>query len=68
MRRVKLTMKQYNELVDSRDWCHRKGFESMKRWYDEELNFLARRRALPVGVQSDIEEDPRNSRSAGRYE
>ena len=56
MKRVRLTMKQYNELVESRDWCHRHGFESMKRWYDEELFFLARRRSLPMGVQAEYEE------------
>jgi hypothetical protein len=49
-------MKQYNELVESRDWCHRNGFESMKRWYDEELLFQSRRRALPIGVQTEYEE------------
>jgi hypothetical protein len=51
-----MTMKQYTELLESRDWCHRKGFESMKRWYDEELTFQARRRALPIGVQAEYDE------------
>ena len=61
MKRLKLTMKQYNELTESRDWCQRHGFEGMKRWYDEELAFQARRRALPNGVQvmEEVEERPR---------
>lgn len=64
MKRVRLTMKQYNELVESREWCKLNGFESFARWYDEELSFLARRRALPIGIQS--EEEP-EERPRGRW-
>jgi hypothetical protein len=56
VKRVRLTMKQYAELVESREWCSRNGYEAMKRWYDEELAFQTRRRALPVGVQPEFEE------------
>ena len=64
MKRVRLTMKQYNELLESRDWCAKNGFEGFKRWYDEELTFQARRRALPIGVQvmEQDEERPRRDR------
>lgn len=55
MKRVRLTMDQYQELVEARDWCHRNGYEAFKRWYDEELAFQTRRRALPIGVQSGYE-------------
>lgn len=61
MKRVRLTMTTYNELLEARDWCARRGFESMKRWYDEELAFQERRRALPLGVQTEYDEDPRNA-------
>lgn len=57
MRRVRLTMDQYNELIESRDWCHRHGFEGMKRWYDEELAFQSKRRALPIGIQTEEPEE-----------
>jgi hypothetical protein len=57
VKRVRLTMKQYNELVDARDWCARKGFESLKQWYDEELAFIAYRRALPIGVHQELPEE-----------
>ena len=62
--RVRLTMKQYNELITARDWCALNGFEGFKRWYDEELTFQARRRALPIGVQVEEEDDvpPRRER------
>lgn len=62
MKRVRLTMKQYNELIEARDWCARRGWEGMKRWYEEELAFQARRRALPLGVQpiEEVEERPRS--------
>lgn len=56
MKRVRLSMKAYNELLDSRNWCERKGYTSMKQWYDEELAMLEKRRALPVGMQSEVEE------------
>lgn len=49
-------MEQYKELVEARDWCHRRGYDAFKRWYDEELLHQARRRGLPVGVQSEYEE------------
>lgn len=58
MKRVQLTMKQYNELIEARDWCAVRGFEGMKRWYDEELAFQTRRRALPLGVHVEQEEEP----------
>jgi hypothetical protein len=54
-------MTTYRELLEAREWCAGRGFESMKRWYDEELAFQARRRALPLGVQAEYDEDPRNS-------
>lgn len=59
MKRVRLTMKHYNELVTSRDWCHVNGYEGMKQWYVEELAFQAKRRALPIGIQpeTDVGED-----------
>jgi hypothetical protein len=56
MKRLRLTMDTYNELIQARDWCARKGFEGMKHWYDEELAFHSRRRALPIGVQPAEEE------------
>ncbi len=65
MKRVRLTMKQYNELIEARDWCHRKGFEGFKRWYDEELAFQAKRRALPIGIQ--LTEDQSDDRRERRW-
>ncbi len=64
MKRVRMSMKHYNELLESRDWCARNGYEGMKRWYDEELEFQTRRRALPLGVQ--VMEDPGDERRQGR--
>lgn len=62
--RVRLTMKQYNELVEARDWCAINGFEGFKRWYEEMLDFQAKRRALPLGIQVEEQDDvpPRRER------
>ena len=65
MRRVRLTMEQYQELVDARDWSAKNGYDSFKRWYDEELAFQSRRRALPIGVQ--VREDEIEERPRGRW-
>jgi len=64
MKRVKLTQKQYAELVESRDWCHRHGLTGLQRFYDEELAFQARRRTLPPDAREyrDREEDERPRR------
>jgi hypothetical protein len=48
-------MKQYNELIESRDWCARHEYYGMQQWYDEELGFQARRRALPKGIQLEYD-------------
>ncbi len=63
MKRVRMTMTHYNELVEARDWCHTNGYEGFKRWYDEELAFQSKRRALPIGIQPAEEpEDRRGGR------
>lgn len=56
MKRVRMTMVHYNELIEARDWCARNGYEGFKRWYDEELAFQSKRRALPIGIQPAEEE------------
>lgn len=64
-RRIRLTEKQYNELTESRDWCKLNGFSGLERWYNEELAFQAKRRALPAGAreyQVEDEERPRGRR------
>lgn len=64
-RRIKLTQKQYEELTRARDWCKTNGFEGFERWYNDELAFQARRRALPDGAreyQIEDEERPRGRR------
>lgn len=61
-RRVKLTEHQYDELVQSRDWCARRGMNGLREFYDQELDFQASRRALPDGAreyQRQEEERPR---------
>lgn len=64
MRRVRLSMEQYNELVEAQRWCAQNGWTAFSQWYLEELAFLSRRRALPMGVQS--EEEP-EERPRGRW-
>ncbi len=59
-------MEQYNELCQSRDWCAINGYESMKRWYMDELEFHGKRRALPLGVQSF--EEPVDDRRRSRWD
>lgn len=56
MKRVRLTIKQYNELTEARDWCAKNGLEGMKRWYDEELANHTKRKALPLSIQPDDDE------------
>lgn len=59
-RRIKLTEKQYAELIESREWCRTQGMDGMVKWYGEELAFQARRGALPDGAVEyhQIEESP----------
>lgn len=58
MKRVRMSMKHYLELTEARNWCAKKGYEGMRQWYDEELGFQTRRKALPAGVQPEVEEEP----------
>jgi hypothetical protein len=57
-------MEAYNELVDAQAWCARNGYTGFAQWYSEHLAFLAKRRSLPLGVQS--EEEP-EERPRGRW-
>lgn len=50
MRTVNVSLDDYRELVESRDWCRRHGFEGMREWYDDHLAYLAFRGALPPGA------------------
>lgn len=61
-KRVKLTQKQYDELVEAREWCKRQDFRGFVQWYDEELAFQARRRALPDGAREYMVEDEERPR------
>lgn len=64
MKRLRLTQDQYQELVVSRDWCHRNGLAGLQRFYDDELAFQAKRRALPSDAREyrDAEESERTRR------
>lgn len=46
-RRVRLSSKEYQELVEAHDWCAQKGFEGFKVFYDQLLTDLYKRRSLP---------------------
>lgn len=63
-KRVRLTQGQYQELNASRDWCHANGLVGLQRFYDEELAFQAKRRALPPDAREyrDQEDDERPRR------
>jgi hypothetical protein len=50
MKRVRLTQRQYRELIEARDWCARRGHEGFRVWYDELLSDHGYRRTLPVEV------------------
>lgn len=50
-KRMRMTRKHYDELVEARAWCARNGLEGFTRWYDDELTFHGRRRSLPLDVQ-----------------
>jgi len=61
-KRVRLTQKQYDELLESRDWAARNGMDGMAQWYNDTLNDHLRRRTLPVGVVppgGDVDDDVR---------
>lgn len=63
-KRVRLTQGQYQEIVTSRDWCQSHGLIGLQRFYEEELAFQTKRRALPPGAREyrDQEEDERPRR------
>lgn len=65
-KRVRLTQTQYQELSESRDWCHRNGLEGLRRFYDEELAFQARRRALPPDAREYREREAEEERPRRR--
>jgi hypothetical protein len=46
-RRVRLSSKEFQELVTAHRWCKLKGFEGLAEYYDDYLTFLHKRRALP---------------------
>lgn len=50
MKTIVISNQDYRELVESRDWCRRRGFDGLRQWYDEKLAHLAYRRALPEGA------------------
>ena len=55
--RVRMTMKEYNELITARDWCALKGFTGFQQFYTELLAEKAKTRRLPRGVQQETDED-----------
>ena len=61
-RRVKLTEGQYAELVESREWCAKRGLSGLRDFYDQELAFQASRRALPSGAREYQQEDEERPR------
>lgn len=65
-KRLRLTTEQYDELVQSRDWCLKNGFTGFHAWYMEELEFHRDNRSLPSHVfeaQREVEEErPRGRR------
>lgn len=65
-KRLRMTMADYSELTEARDWCVRNGFEGFASWYNLELAFQAKRRALPLGVQGTGSEDEREERGDRR--
>lgn len=64
--RLRMTMKEYNELVTARDWCARKDFGGFVQFYNELLGFQAKRRALPLGVQRELDETEEPDRRGRR--
>lgn len=46
-KRVRLTVKEVNELTQARDWAALNGLDETVRYYDELLEFHSRRSALP---------------------
>lgn len=62
-KRVRLTQDQYREILDSRDWCQLNGLSGLQRFYEEELAFQAKRRALPNDAREyQVREDDERSR------
>ncbi len=61
-RRVRLSSKEYGELVEAHDWCAKNGWVGFQRFYDELLTFHAKRRALPpeaYGPETEEDEERR---------
>ncbi|MBV9125680.1 MAG: hypothetical protein JO112_20210 [Planctomycetes bacterium] len=52
-RRVRISTREYNELVEAHDWCARKGFEGFKLFYEQLLGEHHRRRSLPQEAYAD---------------
>ncbi len=64
-RRLRISVDDYAEITTARDWCRVHDFTAFAVWYDELLNDLMRRKALPssaVELRDSEEERPRNAR------
>lgn len=59
-------MKEYEELVEARDWCAKNGFSGFQQYYNEMIGFQAKRRALPIGIQREMEDDEEPERRGRR--
>lgn len=63
-RKLKLTVKQYESITESRDWCKKNGYTGFAEYYDESIEHMAERRTLPSSAPEaklveDDEEMPR---------
>ena len=63
-KRIKLTTKQYEEIVQSLNWARQKDFVGMVSYYEESLDYLAKRKALPnqpSETNDDVTDDSQNN-------
>ena len=55
-RRVRITMKEYNEILESQKWCAERGMLGFQKFYTDLLADHEWRRSLPIQVMQQREQ------------
>lgn len=52
--RVILTQKQYDEIIESRNWAKKNGFVGFSSYYDDYVEYMVRRKAFPASCSEMV--------------
>lgn len=62
-KRIRLTEREYQEILDARSWAAQSGLDATVRYYDELIEFHRYRKALPPSaMQQQVPDEDRYRR------